>query len=140
VAESGPLPVEAEPRPRPARVRRRRALRSSSQARGPPSGLCREASSVLIQRSHLPVAGGVCAPRMPLSQAGCPRPVRWLLVCAVATALAGLLGGAVSENGRLRQGPAATRGAPARRGVLMLPSLQGRREGGEARSAVAYSL
>ena len=44
----GPRLVGAEPRARPARVRRRRVLSGSSRARGTPSGLCREASSVLI--------------------------------------------------------------------------------------------
>src|SRR5499425_1902066 len=63
----------------------------------------------------------VCPHSMPLNWAGCRRPVGWLLMCAVTSAAWGVPGGAVSENGTLRQGP----GGPERRcSVLMLPTLQ----------------
>jgi hypothetical protein len=68
---------------------------------------------VLIHRRTCRLTVAVCAPSMSLSQAGCPRPVQWLLMCAVASALLGGAWGAVSENGGLRQGSAATRAATA---------------------------
>jgi hypothetical protein len=99
LAHLGRSPSEQRPgprRPRPPPLRPELVLAD---------GLRREASSVLIQRLHLPVLdllvdGGRVPHSRPLSQAGCPRPVRWLLMCAVASAP----GGAMSENGRLRQG------------------------------------
>ena len=79
---------------------------------------------MLIPGRTCRLKAAVCAPSMPLSQAGCPpgcpRPVQWLLMCAVASALWGAPGGrCLRMADYVRRLPAPRR----RRSVLMLPTL-----------------
>ena len=63
-----------------------------------PTTRCRQNKAVGIGPGRFSLAragltAAVCAPSMRLSWAGCPRPVGWLLMCAVASVLGGLVGG-----------------------------------------------
>jgi hypothetical protein len=58
-----------------------------------------------------------CAPSMPLSWAGVPRPVRWLLMCSVASALAELQEGPCLAMADYVTGPEASREATAAGGA-----------------------
>jgi len=65
----------------------------------------------------------VCPHSMPLNRAGCRRPVRWLLMCAVASAPGGFLEGRCLRMADYVRGRRATWEATARAHVLMLTIL-----------------
>jgi hypothetical protein len=91
-----------------------------------PTALYREASSVLIHgrtcHRACRLTAAVCAPSMPLSWVGCPQPVRWLLMCTVASALGGLLGERCLRMAGYVRGWRRPGSARRRRG-LVLPTL-----------------